>query len=431
MSSAIHAEKVLFQHLTVVDSLGIIVAEGLPPEQIPTPELREVYLWSIDYYDRASGERAPSVELMRERWGDLLDDHEIEIEYDPEDAIEWSISTLRGNYAHAESQRFVRAFSTGMGEAAPEAYVKTVWEHAEALTTLALQLERKASHVDLREGIRDRLRAYEARVGAGFGGMSMGMEAVDEQTHGIHPGELAVMAAGPKTGKSYFLAMAAYREWERGRIPILFTLENDVPMTLDRIACLTVQVDPERWQRGECGPEEVEAIRSQIDHIEQADRPFWIIQPDADRRSMQHFAREALLRGADSLFIDQLTFVDAPNPRDPRHLQIRAMMHDLKEMISTGVRRLPCLLAHQINREGVEAARKIGRLYMEHMAEGSEVERTADFVFGLFQTHENRNTARAQLQMLAARRTMLQNWMLDWNISTGLFRVRHEIEYAQ
>lgn len=430
--SALHAEKTLLAHLTWTPSVESIVAEGFDPEQMPTAPLRPVYDWAIDYFDGSGGQQAPSVQVMRDRWGDLLDDHEVEVEYEPSDSIDWAVTTLRANHLHAESQRFVKAFATEMGEAPPEDREEILDRFASELVALSMSVQRAESHAEMREAMAGRMRAYERRRDSDVtAGMTFGLPMVDEHTLGIQPGEAAMLAAGPKTGKSFMLALMAYREWEAGRPSILFTLENSVPMTLDRLACLASHVNPTSFQRGTCHEVEEQRVRRTIAEMEASDTPLWIVQPDANARTVESMVREAIVRGASSLFIDQLTFIDAPNPRDPRHYQIRAILHSLKVAISTGVTRLPCMLAHQINREGVRNSRKYGRLEMEDLAEGSEAERTMDFVFGLFRSEMDVQASLAKLQMLAARRAPLANWELDWSIEVGNFAVRQQIDLSR
>jgi len=146
---------------------------------------------------------------------------------------------------------------------------------------------------------------------------------------------------------------------------------------------------------------------------------------------MSSMVRQAQMLGTDALFIDQLTFVEHHDPaRKPRNEIIRDLMHDLKTLISTGKQPIPAMLAHQINRDGMASARKTGFLMMEHMAEGSEVERTADWAFGLYQSAEARIAGEALLQVLAARREDLNAWDLVWQPSNGMVAVIREVDIA-
>jgi hypothetical protein len=103
-------------------------------------------------------------------------------------------------------------------------------------------------------------------------------------------------------------------------------------------------------------------------------------------------------------------------------------MHDLKNGLTVGRDEMACLLAHQINREGVKAASKSGFLSMEYLADGSEVERTADMVFGLYRSQVERQAMMMKFQTLAARRFVPKHWYLAWRIEHGKISVLRELE---
>jgi hypothetical protein len=87
---------------------------------------------------------------------------------------------------------------------------------------------------------------------------------------------------------------------------------------------------------------------------------------------------------------------------------------------------LACLLAHQINREGVKKAEQNDSLEMWMMAESSEVERTADWVFGLYASKMEMIGGMAKLQILAARRETLKSWRITWRPGVRESVVRQE-----
>lgn len=428
-------ETTLIQHLVDADSIAVLAQEGIPADAIPTEELRPIIGWAVDYFFRSGRTRAPSVEALRavehgqSTFGDIIDDNEIPLGEEPEDSIEFALDDLRSSYVYRQTQTFNRDFASQMAEASSDERLEVLAAAATDLVSLSISLVRKDTAVDIRESMGESLFDYEARAeNAGIiSGMQFGLEAVDSHIYGIQPGELAIMAAGPKTGKSFMLAWVALKEWERGRSACLFTLENSVALTKDRIACMAVGVDSMRWQRGQCLPEEVEAVREWITDLEKSDTPLWIVQPDLGRRSIEHMVREAQVREVESLLIDQLTFVELPSERKPKHERIGEALHTLKGLISTGRDRMSTMMAHQINRDGVKAAEKVGYLEMYHMAEAAEVERTADIVVGAYASRDDLVAYRLKLQLLAARRVPLNAWDLDWMPFTGNINVRQEI----
>lgn len=410
-------ERTLMQYLTDRDALETLAREGLLENVLPTEAFRPVYAFAIDYFFRSGRAKAPSVAALRADYGDVLDDGEIHLEEEPEDSIEWAIDDLKATYVHQRTSSLNKELAVAMSEAESVDRVEVLSEYAGKFVGLSVSLESRTESVDLREGLSDSIRAYEARE-ANRGlitGMRFGLDLMDTYTGGIRPGELAVLAAGPKTGKSYALAFSALSEWRAGRPPILFTLENSVEMTIDRIACMATKVDSSKWQRGTASPEEVEKVREFESKLRASDVPFHVVKPDIGKGSVEHMVREAQIREAESIYIDQLTFIELPSPRKQKTERIGEALHMLKRLISNGRQHLPCLMAHQISREGVRAIEKEGRPRMEHMAESAEVERTGDWVFGLFRTDDQRINEEMLIYTLAARREDLSHFSLSWS----------------
>lgn len=87
---------------------------------------------------------------------------------------------------------------------------------------------------------------------------------------------------------------------------------------------------------------------------------------------------------------------------------------------------MPCILAHQINREGVKAAEKTGKFEMYMLAEGAEVERASDWVFSLYQSNMQREVFQATFQILASRREDVKAWEMDWRTPQGIINAMRE-----
>jgi hypothetical protein len=431
---ASHAELVLYSSLTDTDRLEQLAKIGLEPDAIPTEEMRPVVAWALQQFFDSGRRQAPSRAALAAEWQQVIEDAEIELFDEDEefDTTPYCIESLKAQYVHYQTQTFSKDLMMGMAQASPTEKIKILNEGANELASLSTRMQPRDQQMSLADGMVDRVSAFDERAATGHTpqGMLFNLPAVDSHTYGIHAGELAVLAAGPKTGKSYFLDWVALREAERGRKTVLFTLENSVDMTLDRIACVALKIDSRDWQRGNSDPEDVARVQDWVTNRlpEFGDR-LHVIMPQPGHRTPQAMVRQAQMLGAESILIDQLTFMEHPDPaRKARHEIIRDLMHELKVLISTGPDRMSCLLAHQVNREGVKAAQKAGFLEMYHMAEGSEVERTADWVFGLFQSGVQRIAGDALFQVLASRRDDIAAWTLKWRLSEGHIAVAGEVD---
>lgn len=425
-----HGERTLILHLTDEDSLDTIAREGLPVEMLPTEEFRKLYEFAMDYYIQSGAVQAPSAKVMHHEFGDLLEDAEIDFnEESPEDTVEWAIDDLRSGWAYSNTQSFNKQLAVAMAEAEGPERVKIVSEAASALVQLAGQLQRKSVHVEAEYGLDDALLRYDARSKdpGTLRGMSLGLRDVDEHMMGVRPGELLINAAYAKVGKSYAMLHAARANWKRGHNVLVYSLELSTQEVFDRIACMEAGVDSQRWQRGDLPDELLERVNDAASTMKNWDGQLLVKMPEMGMRTMPIMVREAMVYDAEDLFIDQLTFVELPNPRAPQHERIGEALHGLKAEISTARRPIPCFLNHQLNREGHQASLKSNRVEMWHLANGSECERTGDFTTALFRGHDQVQTERAVFQMLAARRTALKWWELEWLPDRGIIRPNREL----
>lgn len=424
-------EKTLIGLLPDLDSVEFLAREGVSLSTVPTEALRPVVSWALDYYTTSN--KAPSIGVIKERWGDLLADHEIDIDVDPEESIEWAVEDLHSSYVRQQAGSFSRRLVTEVTGATPEERVDVLATFASELSAIVQDLQPRTSQVDMRQSADRIITAYDEAVAnqGQIKGLGFGLPLIDQHTGGIHPGEICVVGAPAKMGKSWFMDLVAYNHWLSGGIPALFTLENSIEMTEMRIACIATNISIQELQTGTLSPQDYETLRTWLnDVLRVADNPFYIFNPATVNRTPHAVVQAALANSADAIILDQLTFMESTiRKRDQsRAYELAAIMHDLKGLISTGRHRLPCLVAHQIKRDGIKAAEKTGRLSMSDMADSSEVERSADFAFGLWASEDQRAVNRMEFQGLAARRTVLRSFDLNWNIEIGLVHALNEIE---
>jgi replicative DNA helicase len=425
--SARLAEVALVQHLSDDKSMAYLVREGLDGELIATETLREIVGFALAYFAQTGYRTAPTVAVLRDTWGDQLDHHEIDLDDEPEGSIEWAIEELKNSYVFAQASGWAKDFIIGVTNAEHGRRPDALAEHAEKLLRISNDLDSRVYRSAAATGVEAALRLYEDRAGSSeIRGLRMGFDVIDAHIMGIHPSELAILAAGPKTGKSFALAYMALTEWQHGRNVMLFTLENSIQMTWDRIACMATGSSYRDWQAGQSSEADIMRVRQWLEALRERDNIFIVAQPPPGRRSFDAMIGEARVHRVDSVLIDQLTFVEMPDPRKAKTERIGDALHRLKAQISSGHDPLSCVVAHQINREGVKAADKVGHLEMYHLADSAEIERTADFVFGVYANREDKHVDRAKFQILAARRTELKNWHMTWNINLGTYRARSE-----
>lgn len=410
-----HAEDVLYSSLTDVDALEQLVRIGLPLECVPNPEMRQVVQWAIDYFDKNGQTKAPSREALLETWDAVLEQSEVEIqETDVElDDVSWAIDALKARYADWRFQSWQRDAAAAVAASSTVDRLSVLTMQAAELNEILLSLADKTQQVEGIEGFRRSFAAYQRRAETAqqHRGMAFGIPEIDEYTYGIHEGELCVLAAGPKTGKSVTAAYVLLQEWRKQRRATYYTLENSIEMSYDRLVCIHLHIDHERYRKGLCTEDEVARVQRFLDERGDEMREYiQVIQPQRGNRTVEWITRHARSLRTQSLIIDQLTFMEPSDRRFRGPEKITDIMHDLKDAIG-GREPVPAMVLHQINREGMREAKKNGWLEMYMLAEGSEVERTADWVFGLYASPDERQAQMLKWQTLATRRgSTTMNW---------------------
>lgn len=445
-------ERAFVQHIVLQDSMKQIVERDLPHDLMPSPEITSIFEFSINYWHQ-NDQTCPTPEVLLFHFANVIAEHEIDLSIDPEGGLEWAMEVAQNAYLDRHWQPWVREFTMNISgpEVDPLGKVAAFDDAIMRLMEIQGRFTRRSEHVELSSSGSQFIDQYHQRAAnAATSGIPAGAAVlgivdavrgadrhssptfgIDETTGGTRLGELTIVAGPPKSGKSFMIANAAVAHWRRGGEPALFTLENSTDMTLDRIICMACGVDPRRWEMGQCTDSELARINALRDEILSASNRFHILQPERGKRTVEHIVRRGRTLG-DALFIDQLTFIEpsAGSERKQRWQQVGDSMHELKSMISTGSR-IPCIMAHQINREGVKAAERTGHLEMYHMAEAAEVERTADAVYGLWQTPAMRDVGTAWLQSLARRRGELVHWEIAWQPFIGNIAMLNEIQLPE
>lgn len=433
MSSVLEAS--LIQHLLEIDSVNYLVTEGFSPTILPSQAVWPVYEYAVNYYLESGKTRAvtqAALETQEVSAGrsmlDLLNDLEIPLD-DPELSISDCVMKLRSQFVLKSVNSFNRVFATEMAEAGSGEKETVLATGVTFLSSLSSSLTRRRYRLDARDGLKERWEAYGDRAkGGDENGMAFGIKPLDEHFRFLRPGELAIFGAAPKTGKSWITLIVALAEWRRGRSVALFSLENSIDMTLDRLACAAVGVDYSRFQKGACNEGEIQRIEEFIKQMETSDNPIWVMHPPRSERTAEHMLRQAAIMDADSVIIDQISHVDHPDPgRKPRWEQVRDIMQDLKLIASTGATPLPVLAMHQISREGKKDADKRGYHEMMDFAESSEIERSADLALTLHQTVDGRRANEALLQIVAGRRVDTKKWSTIWYPALGHMQIRGEL----
>lgn len=390
---------------------------GLREEVFEDPQNRSIFEFVQGYWLDEQMERTPTLEIVQHEYPGW----EPTIEKD--ESIPWLVGALKKRLAANRAQEIMRSAAQVSVEDPQEALdllFDGSWDAKKAL------LER-SNRSDLSANVEERRKRYAAGHEGGDG-VPLGLPEVDDHTRGILPGELAVVAANTKVGKSWTLVHSALEARRAGFTPYVATLEMSVEEMEERFDALASGVGYGKFQRRELMFEDYKRLNEAQDKLAEEGSIF-IEQPDRGERSVQYLTTRARQLGADFLVIDQLSFMESrrfyPSVTDT-HAEI---IHELKEEVSsTKNGKLPTLLAVQLNRAAAnENASQRGN--MQNIANSSAIEQTVDVAYGLYRNKEIRANDCMVLDIMGSRRTDPKSWLLEWKLDeVSRFSVRGEYE---
>jgi archaellum biogenesis ATPase FlaH len=426
----------LLQHLSNADSLDYLAREGLLSatgrEIIPTEFVARLTEWSLDAFFASGRTVAPSAEAIKDTWADLLEQHEVSIDTDTEpDSVQWAVADLRANHARLQAETLINEFAQDMAGADGPDRVGVFHRYSERMFLTSQSLISRRNEMTGARGVEDALFRLHDRMQTGHitRGITLGIPEIDNHSFGTHPGEITVIGGAPASGKSWLAGFIAYANWDAGRRMLLVTLENDVPMTYDRLCCMACRIDYNAWQRGDVSADARRAAFALYDKMTASEVQPIFAQLELSQRTASGILRKALLDDVDGVIIDQLNFLHTESERKAakRYEQVGEIMHRLKALANEGAHQLPVILLSQMKREGIAAARKNGKFHMDDYADSSFIEQTADTAWAIYQTADMAFGHEALLQELKARRTVLRDFPLIWRPETGLIMVRPQL----
>jgi replicative DNA helicase len=413
--------------------MAYIVEANLPLDVLPTSELRPVYSYALDFYLGSHREKVITIDALATYEVSagltllhLLVDHEIGLD-PPELPIFDVVEKLKARYITKEFQAWSRQWATTMTQTPDAQRLNIAQEASVSLVRLSASLASTRAQVDVRGALGRRLEAYQARATGYTSGAMLGIPEVDKYFGGLQPGEVGLIGAFAKMGKSMLSNRIAWKEHQRGQVVVLYTLENSVDMTLDRIACIAAMVDTSAWAQGQVTEDEYKKVQQYAEQMAVSDTPLHILQPNGEQRNVQAMVRQAQALDADVVIIDQLSHIRHPEPRNkPRNEIVRDIMQDLAIYAQDPRQPLPIWVFAQIGRKGQEEAEKRNYYAIDDFAESSETERSADIGFTIFQSGDRIALHRALFQILFARRVPVKWWEVEWRTKFAHIKVLDE-----
>jgi replicative DNA helicase len=211
-------------------------------------------------------------------------------------------------------------------------------------------------------------------------GTTTGFTDLDEQTTGLQPTELIILAARPSMGKTAFVCNVAEAVARKsGKGVLLFSLEQSNHELAERFLCIVAKVNGHDLRAGNLTDEQRDQLMEASDELHNL--PLFI--DDKPGRTMTQVAALARRQHRKSplgvIIIDYLQLIEPEDKAAPREQQIAGISRRLKFLAKE--LQVPVIALAQLNR-GVEL-REDKRPRLADLRESGAIEQDADMVMFL------------------------------------------------
>ena len=249
----------------------------------------------------------------------------------------------------------------------------------------------------------------------GLLGVPTGFPTIDAATNGLQNGQLIVIVAPPKTGKSTLALQIAQNVHMKGYAPMFQSFEMSNSEQLSRYDAMRARVSHSRLQKGAINAEEESRYKSILKNMEGAHHNFWLVDSAAGA-TVSGIASKIQVLQPDIVFIDGTYLMVDENGEKPGSPQaITNITRSLKR------------LAQRINKPVVISTQVLtnkmrnGQVTADAIGYSSSFHQDADVIFGLQREDENVDDTRL-LKVIASRNSGPAEVSMLWDWSTGIFR---------
>ena len=272
------------------------------------------------------------------------------------------------------------------------------------------------SDIDITKDPMSRWKDYEHRkANPGLLGLSTGFPTMDKATSGLQKGQLVVIVAPPKTGKSTLALQMAQNIHLDGHVPMFQSFEMSNREQESRYDAMRARVSHQRLMTGSLTDEEESRYKTKLKNIEAMRHKFWLVDSAAGS-TVTGIASKIQILNPEVVFIDgTYLMIDEQTGEANTPQALTNITRSLKRMAQRF--QVPIVISTQV----LNWKMRKGQVTADSIGYSSSFYQDADVIFGLQREDENVDDTRL-LKILASRNSGLTEVSMLWDWNTGQFR---------
>lgn len=394
-------ERKLLGKLSSPEDMTEAWEAGVRAEQFEEPIYGAVWNFSTEYWQQSQMKSVPTDWMLAKEFGGYTQAQDVKEE------TFYLAERLRQRYVANQLQS---AMMTTAAKTASDP-LGALKELQSMVNTAAEITVRRLTRVNMADTIEARRARYAAKQDYPQGtGLPYGLDLLDLFTGGLEPGELCVVGARAKTGKTMFGLNAMVAALRQGYRPMVFTLEMSLKEIETRVDSIFSGVSYDRLLHARLNDKELEQLHTGQDELASLGG-MQIEMPEEGDRTVASLLARARQYGTNYLLIDQLSHMEPPGKVTSLKDHHASIVKALKTSISRPGSELPVILASQFRRDDEE-------INLASFSNATEIEQTADILIGLWRNQDLRNNSAMMCEILGSRRSDMGKFLLGWELTS-------------
>jgi replicative DNA helicase len=250
----------------------------------------------------------------------------------------------------------------------------------------------------------------------GLRGLPTGFPTIDAATSGLQNGQLVVIIAPPKTGKSTLaLQVALNIHREQKKVPMFQSFEMTNQEQLNRYDAMRSLISHHRLITGTLTAEEESRYQRILKNLDKVDHKFWLVD-SASGQTVSSIASKIQTLQPDIVFIDGVyLMIDEQSGEANTPQALTNITRSLKRLAQKS--NIPIVISTQV----LTWKMKAGKVTADAIGYSSSFFQDADVILGLQREDEEIDDTRL-LRVVASRNSGPAEATLDWQWAEGRFR---------
>lgn len=385
--------------------LSPLFDKGVKDSWFSDPDTKRVWIFAREHFFKYA--ECPSIEVITANFPSFSP-------YNSEDKIDYLVDAV------ITERR--KALTINMMDGAIRSLEKEK-DHESALRILQsglVSLEEeglsKTHDLNLIDDPVKRWEEYEFRKNnPGLLGVSTGFPTMDKTTGGLQPGQLIVIVAPPKTGKSTLALQMAQNVHAYDKAVMFQSFEMSNHEQQSRYDAMRARISHTRLMNGVLTSEEENRYLAKLNSMKSMRKPFWLVD-SASGSTVSGIASKIQVLHPEVVFIDgTYLMIDEQTNESNTSLSLTNITRSLKRMAQSF--KIPVVITTQV----LNWKMRKGQVTADAIGYSSSFHQDADVIYGLQREDENVDDTRL-LKVLESRNSGRTEVSLLWGFETGTFR---------